>query len=128
MHYPILIYDNLCTSCTIFAKIINHILGGKIIMLGHYTTQGKEFKETIFTENYDGTEMFWFVTEKKAYGGRKGLQHLIKYLFSVKHGKYTKNMFTLNECMNDCNTVQGVMFRSCSVLHNSKTLNVKGDG
>ena len=71
MHYPILIYDNLCTSCTNFARVINYVFGGKITMLGHYTAQGKEFKETIFPENYDGTEMSWFVTEKKAYGGRK---------------------------------------------------------
>ena len=120
MHYPVLIYDDLCTSCTNFAKITNHILGGKITMLGHYTAQGKEFKETIFPENYDGTEMSWFVTEKKAYGGRKGLQQLIKYLFSIKHGEYSKNIFDLNECTADCSTVKGVMFRSCSVLSNSK--------
>ena len=77
MQYPVLIYDNLCTSCTSFAKIINRILDGKITMLGHYTPQGREFKETIFPENYDGTEMSWFVTEKKAYGGRKGLEQLM---------------------------------------------------
>ena len=122
MHYPVLIYDNLCTSCTNFARIINRIFGGKITMLGHYTAQGKEFKEIIFPENYDGTEMAWFVTEKKAYGGRKGLRQLIKYMFSVKHGKYTKNTFALNECTTDCNTAKGVMFRSCSVLSNSKII------
>lgn len=122
MQRPVLIYDNLCTSCTNFARIINYLVGGRIIMLGHYTVQGKEFKEIIFPENYDGTEMSWFVTEKKAYGGRKGVQQLIKYLFSVKHGKYPKNVFMLNECNTDCNTLKGVMFRSCSVLSNSKTI------
>ncbi len=91
-------------------------------MLGHYTARGKEFKESIFPENYDGTEMSWFVTEKKAYGGRKGLQQIIKYTFSIKRGEYTKNTFDLKECTTECNTVKGVMFRSCSVLSNSKII------
>ena len=122
MHYPVLIYDDLCTSCTNFAKIINRILGGKITMLGHYTARGKEFKETVFPENYEGIEMSWFVTKKKAYGGRKGLQQLIKYVLSIKHGEYPKNTFDLNECITDCYTVKGVMLRSCSVLSNSKII------
>ena len=120
MHYPVLIYDNLCTSCTNFARIINGILDGKITMLGHYTAQGKNFKKIIFPENYGGTEMSWFVTEKKAYGGRKGLQQLIRYMLSAKHEGHPKNTFDLNECTVDCHTVKGVMFRSCSVLSNSK--------
>ncbi len=122
MHYPVLIYDNLCTPCTSFARIVNYIFGGKITLLGHHTVQGKEFKEHMFPENYGGTEMSWFVTEKKAYGGRKGLQQLIKYTFSVKRGEYAKNTFDLNKCTTECNTVKGVLFRSCSVLSNSKTI------
>ena len=120
MHYPVLIYDDLCTSCTRFAKTVNHILGGKIAVLGHYAAQEREFKESIFPENYNGTDMSWFVTEKKAYGGRKGLQQLIKYTLSIKREEYAENVFDLNECTTDCNTVKGVMFRSCSVLSNSK--------
>ena len=122
MQYPVLIYDNLCTSCTSFAKIINRILDGKITMLGHYTPQGREFKEMIFPENYEGTEMSWFVTEKMAYGGRKGLEQLIKYLFSAKHGEYSENIFAQNECTSDCGTVKGVLFRSCSILFSSKII------
>jgi len=122
MQYPVLIYDNLCTSCTNFAKITNKLLGRKITMLGHYTQQGKEFKQKIFPENYDGVEMSWFVTETNAYGGRKVLQQLIKYKFSRKSGIYPMNTFDLNECMTDCNTVKGVMFRSCSILSTSKII------
>ena len=122
MHYPVLIYDNFCTSCTIFAKFINRVLSGKLTMLGHYTQPGEEFKQTIFAEDYDGTEMFWFVTDKKAYGGRNGLQQLVKYLFSIKHGSYSTNTFDLNECTTDCNTAKKVMFRSFSILSNGKTI------
>ena len=122
MNYPVLIYDNFCTSCTIFAKFINNVLSGKLTMLGHYTIQGEEFKQTIFTEGYDGTEMFWFVTEKNAYGGRNGLRELVKYLFSIKHGNYPTNTFDLNECKTDCNTAKKVMFRSFSMLSSGKTV------
>ena len=122
MRYPVLIYDNLCTSCTNFAKIINRLLGGKITMFGHYTQKGKEFKQSIFPKNYDGTEMAWFVTEKRAYGGRKVLRQLIKYAFSEKKEARTTNTFDLNECTSDCNTVKNVMFRSCSILSSSKII------
>jgi len=122
MKYPVLIYDNLCKSCTNFAKITNFLLGGKITMMGHYTHEGKAFKKSIFPENYEGTEMSWFITEKKAYGGRKVLQQLIKYMFCSKPGKFPTNLFDLRECTTDCNTVKGVFFRSCSILTSSKII------
>jgi len=122
MKYPVLIYDNFCKSCTNFAKITNLLLGGKITIIGHYTQQGREFKKSIFPENYDGTEMSWFVTEKKAYGGRKVIQQLIKYMFNPKPGRFQNNFFDLTECTTDCNTVKGVIFRSCSILSSSKII------
>jgi hypothetical protein len=122
MEFPVLIYDNLCTSCTDFAKIANVLLRGKITMIGHYTKQGEEFKKTIFPENYDGTEMSWFVTEKKAYGGRKVLQQIIGYMFSPKHITFQTNFFDLTQCNTDCKTIKGVFFRSCSILTNSKII------
>lgn len=122
MEYPVLIYDNLCTSCTKFAKTANFLLQGKITMLGHYTPQGKEFKRIVFPDTYDGTDMSWFVTEKKAYGGRKALLQIIKYVLSTKHGSYKPNIFDLDECTTDCKNVKGVMFRSFSIFTNSKTV------
>ena len=122
MKYPVLVYDNLCKSCTNFAKIANFLLRGKITMIGHYTQQGKEFKKSIFPENYEGVEMSWFITEKTAYGGRKVLQQLIKYMVSSKPGTFQTNYFDLKECTTDCNTVKGVVFRSCSILTSSKII------
>ena len=122
MEYPVLIYDNLCNSCTNFAKMVNMLFRGKITMLGHHTPQGKEFKQSIFAENYDGAEMSWFVTKTKAHGGRKVLQQIIRYMLSAKRGTYPINTFDLNECTTDCYTVKGVMFRSCSILSSSKVI------
>ena len=91
-------------------------------MIGHYTRQGKKLKRTIFPEGYDGTEMSWFVTDEKAFGGRMALQQLAKYTFSKKSGSYPVNSFDLTTCTSDCNTVDGVVFKSCSILLNSKTI------
>ena len=128
MIYPIVIYDNLCTSCTSYAKFANKLLGGKVTMVGHYTVQGKEFKQTVFPKDYDGLEMSWFITEKRAYGGREGLKQLIKYgistLFFPNRKEFPKNTFSLNECTTDCKTVKGVMIRSFSILTTGKIIEI----
>ena len=114
MRYPILIYDNLCASCTSYAKLVNRLLGGKVVMLGHYTVNGIEFKQAIFPKNYDGTSMSWFVTEKRAYGGRDCLKELIKYTISSKldsnDKEFPKNSFALDECTSECKTAKNVIF------------------
>ena len=123
MKYPILIYDNMCISCTNLAKIVNGFLSGKITIIGHYTQQGKELKQTIFPEEYDGTEMSWFVTDEKAYGGRMVIQQLAKYTFSKKGDFYPVNVFDLDVCTTDCSTTQeGGIFRPSSILLNSKII------
>jgi hypothetical protein len=128
MFYPILIYDNMCTSCTYYAKFVNKLLGGKIIMLGHYTLQGKELKQSIFPKKYDGLNMSWFVTEKKAYGGRECMKQLIKYgiltTLVPNHKEFPRNNFALNECASDCKTVKAVLIRSCSIITSGKIIEV----
>ena len=128
VRYPIVIYDNLCTSCTSFAKLVNWLLGGKVVMLGHYTEKGNALKQTIFPKNYDGTGMAWFVTEKRAYGGRECLKELIKYRFSPvgdsKDKEFPKNSFALDECATECKTVKNVIVRSCSILTTGKIIDI----
>ena len=120
-----MIYDNLCYSCTKYAKVVNSLSRGKITIVGHYTNKGKNFKEIIFPQEYDGLEMSWFVDDKYAYGGRKGLVKLIKYmLFAKKQGGYTKNEFDLAQCTTDCKTVKGVLIRSCSILTSGKIIKI----
>lgn len=127
MLYPIVIYDNLCASCTSFAKLTNILLGGNVAMLGHYTMQGKELKQRIFPKNYDGIDMSWFVTENKAYGGRECLKQLIKYgmstVLKLNH-KFPKNNFVLNECTTDCKTMKSTIIRSCSILTTGKIIEI----
>jgi hypothetical protein len=122
----ILIYDNLCTSCTNYAKMVNYLIKGRIVMLGHYTAQGKELKKKIFPEGYNGLEMSWFVNERCAYGGRAGLIQLIKYvLFSKKTSATIRNQFDLELCTMDCKTAKGVFIRSCSIVSHSKKIAIQ---
>ena len=90
------------------------------MMMGHYTPRGKEFKEIIFPKDYDGTDMAWFITEKRAYGGKECMKKLIKYgmasVLNSNHKKFPKNNFALDECTADCKTVNSVIIRSCSIL------------
>ena len=98
-------------------------------MLGHYTVRGKELKETIFPKDYDGTDMSWFVTEKRAYGGRECLKELIRYrIYGMRdsdHKEFPKNRFVLDECTSDCKTVKNVIIRSCSIITSGKIIEIK---
>lgn len=120
---PILIYDNLCTSCTNYAKMANSLVKGRITIIGHYTDQAKKLKKLIFPQDYEGFEMSWFVTENCAYGGRSGLFQLIKYiLFSKKTNSVVSNQFNLDQCTTDCKTIKEVYIRTCSIISHSKKI------
>ena len=129
MDCPVLIYDDMCKSCTAYAKIVNKLVNGKITMIGHYSKAGKEFKNKIFPRGYEGLEMSWFVTPDTAYGGSKGLRKLLGYMLSpnkiTSKQNFQKNKFDYSKCASDCSTVQGVMFRSWSILKEGKTIPIK---
>ena len=123
--YPILIYDNLCYSCTKYAKIVNSLVRNKCLIVGHYTPSGKEIKKQLFPKDYEGLEMSWFIIDGYAHGGRAGLFRLIRYmLFERKKGRYTKNEFRLTECTTACKTVKGIFLRSCSIVTTYKKFGV----
>ena len=122
---PILIYDNLCYSCTKFARVANNLVNGKCLIIGHYTPLGKEIKKQLFPQDYEGLEMFWFIIDGYAHGGRAGLYRFIRYfLFEAKKGDYKKNEFNLTECTTDCKTVKGVFLRSHSIITNYKKFRI----
>ena len=125
MKRPVVIYDNLCTSCTSYAKYVDKLAKGRITMIGHYTPEGENLKNEIFPNGYKGLEMSWFVTKDNAYGGRKGLEHILRYLFfESKEDGFEKNIFDTSKCTMDCYTVKGVLFRSCSILTMSKVITI----
>ena len=115
--YPILIYDDLCYSCTKFAAVANALVRGKAVVVGHYSRHGIELKRLLFPKGYEGLEMFWFIIDGRAYGGRAGLFRLLRYIFlSAKKRGYEKNEFKFADCKNDCMNTKGVFLRSCSII------------
>ncbi|HEX7032173.1 MAG TPA: hypothetical protein VF172_04160 [Nitrososphaera sp.] len=76
---PLLIYDDKCYSCAMFAKASSALSRGWIRIAGHYYSQdAKEAKEMIFPPGYDATKMFWLVNGTGAYGARSGLPQVMR--------------------------------------------------
>jgi hypothetical protein len=104
-----------------FAKTVNFFARGKITMVGHYSEFGTEIREKILDKS--ALDMFWFINEKKAYGGRAALFPLIKSVLSEKTKR--SSMFKINdECQQDCKTVKAVFVRSSSLITNSKIIDL----
>jgi len=118
---PIVLFDNQCYLCTKFAKTVNFFARGKITMVGHYSEIGRDIRKSILDES--ALDMFWFINQKRAYGGRAALFPLIKSILSEKTKK--SSMFKINdECQQDCKTVKAVFVRSSSLITNSKIIDL----
>jgi len=118
---PVVLFDNQCYLCTKFAKTVNFFARDKITMVGHYSEIGRDIRKSILDES--ALDMFWFINQKRAYGGRAALFPLIKSILSVKTKK--SSMFKINdECKQDCKTVKAVFVRSSSLITNSKIIDL----
>ena len=119
---PLVLYDDQCYLCTKFAKIVNFLAGGKISIIGHYSNNGFKIRKTILDES--ALEMFWFVDNKIAYGGRAALIPLIKSVITSKKKRPNHMNFESN-CVQECKTVKSVFLRSASLLSHSKKIVLK---
>jgi len=118
---PIVLFDNQCYLCMKFAKMINFFARNKVTIVGHYSEFGEEIRESILDES--ALEMFWFINQKRAYGGRAALLPLIKSILSEKTKKSSMSKIN-DECKQDCKTVKAVFVRSTSLITNSKTIDL----
>lgn len=118
---PIVLFDDQCYVCIKFATIVNFLARGKITMIGHYSDFGIKIRNEILDQT--ALEMFWFIDEKRASGGRAALFPLIKSIFSTKS---RKRKFTQldNICSKDCKTVKSVFVRSFTLITSSKKINL----
>ncbi len=116
---PLVIYDNQCYLCTKFAKVVNFLARGKLLLVGHYSSLGEKLRNEILASS--ALEMFWFVDEKTAYGGRAALGPLFNAILSSKGSK--ENPVSVEEaCDTECKTAKAVFIRSASLLSNSKKI------
>ena len=118
---PIVLFDNQCYLCMKFAKMVSFFARDKITMVGHYSEFGNKIRETILDES--ALDMFWFINEKRACGGRAALLPLIKSIFSEKTKKLSVSKIN-DECEQDCKTIKAVFVRSASLITNSKIIDL----
>ena len=118
---PIVLFDDQCYVCIKFATIVNFLARGKITMIGQYSDFGIKIRNEILDQT--ALEMFWFIDEKRASGGRAALFPLIKSIFSTKS---RKRKFTQldNICSKDCKTVKSVFVRSFTLITSSKKIDL----
>lgn len=121
---PILIYDDSCYHCSKFASIVKSFAGKNILIVGHYTDLGKEIKSRIFSKDYDSTRMFWFVTNKVAYGGRAGVLPLLLCILTRRPRKTPLKDIPLIYG-NDCKTTKAFFMRTKTLLSNSQKIPLK---
>jgi len=118
---PIVLFDNQCYLCIKFAKTVNFFARGKITIIGHYSEFGKKIREEILDDS--ALEMFWFITKKRAYGGRAALLPLLKSIL-IEKTKKTSTIRIDEKCQQDCKNVKAVFLRSISLITNSKIIDL----
>ena len=118
---PLVIYDNRCYLCVRFAKFVNFLAREKLHLVGHYTDSGKQIRENILDSN--ALEMFWFIDNNTAYGGRAALMPLFSAIFHVSKKKIQKKIVE-NSCELGCKSPSAVFFRSASLLTSSKKIKI----
>ena len=118
---PLVIYDNQCYLCIKFAKFVNFLARGRLRIIGHYTELGKKIRDDVLDSS--ALEMFWFVDEKTAYGGRAGLLPLLSAIIQANGSAEDLNI--QESCDLDCKNTKAVFLRSASLLTNSKKIKIK---
>jgi hypothetical protein len=129
---PVLVYDDKCSSCTLFAMYAFRFSKGKIDCMGHYSEDGERLRKLIFPPNFNETKMFWIITSKYAYGGRSGLLPLIGLIIRgfitslLKRDLYPTRTFT-GSCSDStmCDGKEYKMKRFFNLLRYGKKLDVK---
>lgn len=121
---PILIYDDRCYHCSKFAGMVKSLAGKNIFIVGHYTDLGRQVKSEIFPMDYDATRMFWFVSDKMAYGGRAGVLPLLASILVKKSRKSPVRDMPLIYG-DDCKTPEAFFTRIKTLLSNSQKIPLK---
>ena len=125
---PVLIYDDRCSSCTIFAKYAFKYSRGQINCIGHYSKEGEKLRKIVFPPNYNETSMFWMITPNVAYGGRSGLLPLLGLMIrSIFKPNKSPNSNFAGYCSDSklCSDKKFQIKRLYNLLKHGKKLNIK---
>ena len=119
---PLMIFDDKCYVCIKFAKIVNYLTKGRLRMVGHYTEFGKMIRDNFLGS--DALEMFWFINDDMAYGGRAALKPLTSAIFHLR-GSHENKVSIQESCDIGCKDSLAVFFRSASLITHSKKISLK---
>ena len=119
---PLVIYDNECYICVQFAKFVNFLTKGRLRLVGHYTDFGKQIRDSFLDSS--ALEMFWFIDEKTACGGRAAINPLFSAILHVNKKNIQKKVVE-DSCALDCKSPKAVFFRSVSLLTHSKRITLR---
>ena len=117
-----MVYDDKCYVCIQFAKIVNFLTKGRLRMVGHYTDQGKSIRDNYLDAS--ALEMFWFIDNNTAFGGRAAIGPLISAIFNLSSSE-TNKVTVQESCDIGCKDSLAVFFRSASLITHSKKINLK---
>jgi hypothetical protein len=118
---PLVIFDNQCYCCIKFAKLVNFLSRGRLLLVGHYSELGEKLRESILDSS--ALQMFWYVDGKTAYGGRAALLPLFS---AIIHANSNNQKISVQEsCDVECKSAKAVVIRSASLLTNSKKIKIK---
>lgn len=89
-------------------------------MIGHYSDEGRKIRKQILDKS--ALDMFWFIDEGIAYGGRAALLPLIKAAVFFKRKRNNENKMNPKSDLY-CKSGKAVFLRSASLICNSKKIN-----
>ena len=116
---PLVMYDDQCYLCIKFAKFVNFLSRGRLLLVGHYSPLGEKLRNSILDDS--ALEMFWLIDGKTAFGGRAALAPLFRTIFSGKLNRSQK-ISVEESCDAQCKTAKAVFVRSASLITNSKKI------
>ena len=76
--HPTLLYDNDCSLCSKFARIVGKSSKGWVHPVGLFTEEGRMIKSGFFRAEDRPDDMFWLLYADTGYGGRNGLVPLLR--------------------------------------------------
>lgn len=118
---PIVLYDDRCYLCTLFAGVVGKFGRGRVLIVGHYSPLGEEIRSSLLES--DALDMFWLIDSSTAYGGRAALIPLLKTLLLAKIKKFDAPD-TKHQCDASCKNASAVFVRSASLLTNSRKISL----
>lgn len=125
---PLLIYDDRCFFCSLFASTARRLSRGWIDIVGHYSKEGINLKNKVFPSQFDPNTMFWLLNGKDAFGGRTAL---IPLTLEILRGFFANNRSGDNKwvaktvCMNmelSCTDPLDLFTRIVGLVRNGKRL------